>query len=231
MGISKEELRRQKAKALRFKKPAAKDLNLFTLQSWLGETWELIGDVQWFDDDTFNLLNALDGDEDEAEEFRFAFSDLAAEVQRFNEDLQEQWVSEFFDIFFPAIGADNFGGYLGYDAYEEDYMGLEPYEYQAAEEEASKKLLRLTKSEILEAAGSCLKVAVQYLSVRYRYDCLEASLKILQDYNHGIIKTLKAIDEKYEDAEKASNGFRRDAQEVKEYDCLLREIPQEYWIQ
>ena len=34
-----------------------------------------------------------------------------------------------------------------------------------------------------------------------------------------------------EDAEKASNGFRRDAQEVKEYDCLLREIPQEYWIQ
>ena len=231
MGISKEELRRQKAKALRFKKPVAKDLNLFTLQSWLGETWELIGDVQWFDDDTFNLLNALDGDEDEAEEFRFAFSDLAAEVSRFSEDLQEQWVSEFFDIFFPAIGADNFGGYLGYDAYEEDYMGLEPYEYQAAEEEASKKLLRLTKSEILEAAGSCLKVAVQYLSVRYRYDCLEASLEVLQDYNHGIIKTLKAIDEKYEDAEKASNGFRMDAQEVKEYDCLLREIPQEYWIQ
>lgn len=231
--MDKEELRRYKAKKLRYKKPIASDLNLYTLKEWLWDNSELISDVQYFIDDDFNLLNALDGDEDEANEFKLAFSQLASEMEQFRDDLEDQYVSEYFDIFFPAIESGRaFGGYAGYDAYEQDYFGLEPYEYSYAEDEAAKQLMKLTKKEIIKAAGSCLKVATQYLAIRYRYDCLEASLKILQGQNLGMLKVLKALDEQYEKAEKISEGFKYNYhEEVKEFDNMLKEIPQEFWVQ
>lgn len=76
-----------------------------------------------------SLLNALIGDEDEAYEFRMMFADLCAECDRMESDLKEEWVPECFDIFFVSAGAaDDFGGLLGFDSYEQDYFGISPYE-------------------------------------------------------------------------------------------------------
>lgn len=69
------------------------------------------------------------------------------------EDLSEEYVSDYFDVFFPAVGASYGGGYLGFDEYQGDYFGLQPYEYLWAEDEAAKKIMSLTKKQILEAVG------------------------------------------------------------------------------
>ena len=229
-----EEKKQQKAKALRYKKPILQNMNLDFIQEEIWEMEENIYDVQWFIDDNENLTAALDGDEDEAWEFKAAFSDLAAQLERFKEDLNNEWIPECFDELFPATGADCFGAWLGWDSYEQDYFGLGPYVYtrERAQEEAEKRICRMTKKELLEAVGACLKVYTSYMALRYRYDCLKASLDIIREKNLERLKLIKAIEEQYIKAEEESNHFEFGyGQEVRKLDQMLDQVPQEYWIQ
>lgn len=229
--MTAEEMKQYKAKNLRYKKPIARDMNLDYIRQALDEMSETIYDVQWFTDDDDNLVNALAGDEDEAYEFKMAFSDLAAELNQMQEDLDETWIPECFDELFPAAGAREFGGYLGYDAYEHDYYSLCVYDYSAAEQEAEKRITRLTKTELLDAVGQCLKIYSSFVALQYRYDCLEASLNIIREKNLEGLRLVKAIEEQYEIAETASNHFMyKYEDEVYKLNDMLDEMPQEYWL-
>lgn len=221
-----------KAKQLRYKKPIVRGLNIDTIES---ELWDMISaceDIHWYDNSEESLVSALNGDEDEAYEFKMAFSDLEAELEQFQEDLNSEYILDYFDVFFPAVEAKYAGGYLGFDQYEGDYYGLEPYEYSFAENEAAKMIMALTKKEILKAVGQCLKIAYQYMAVRYRYDCLEAAIEILRGKNLERIKVVKGIEEQYLIAEKSSDGFKwKHIEEVRKLDNMFLQIPQEYWLQ
>lgn len=232
MAMTAAERKAYKAKQLRYKKPIVKDLNLDTIQSELWDMIDVCSDIHWYDNDEESLVNALDGDEDEAYEFKMQFSDLEAQLNQFQEDLNGEYVSDYFDIFFPAVGASYGGGYLGYDEFEGDYFGLQPYEYSFAENEAAKKIMSLTKKQILEAVGQCLKIAYSYMAIRYRYDCLEAGIEILRGENMNRIKAVKGIEEQYLKANESSQGFQwKNDKEVRKLDDMIREIPSEYWIQ
>lgn len=229
--MTAEEKKQLKAKNLRYKKPIAQYMNLDFIRESIWNMQEVITDVQWFIEDEANLVNAMNGDEDDAYEFKMAFSDLAAELQQFEEDLNDEWIPECFDDLFPAAGADFFGGFLGYDVCEHDYFGLSPYEYNWAEQEAEIRICRMTKKDLLEAIGACLKVYSSFVALQYRYDCLEASLKIIQEKNLEGLKMVKAIEEQYEKAEQESDHFEfRWGKEVQKLDTMLNEIPQEYWV-
>ena len=221
-----------KAKQLRYKKPIARGLNIEMIQS---ELWDMISaceDIHWYDSDEESLVKALDGDEDEAYEFKIAFSDLEAEIEQFQEDLGSEYISDYFDILFPAVGARYAGGYLGFDQYLGHYYGLEPYEYSYAENEAAKKIMSLTKKKILESVGQCLKIAYQYVAIRYRYGCLEVAIEILRGENMERIKIVKGIEEQYLIAEKSSDGFKWDYnEEIRKLNNMILRVPQEYWIQ
>jgi hypothetical protein len=221
-----------KAKQIRYKKPIARGLNIDTIQSELYDMVSACEEIHWYDNDEESLVNALDGDEDEVYEFKMAFSDLDAELEQFQEDLNSEYISDYFDVFFPAVGARYLGGYLGFDQYEGDYYGLEPYEYSWAENEAAKKIMSLTKKEILETVGQCLKIAYQYMAIRYRYDCLDAAIEILRGENMERIKIIKGIEEQYLIAEKSSEGFKwKHNKEIYKLDDMIQQVPQEYWIQ
>ena len=230
--MTAEDLKQYKAKQLRYKKPILQHMNLNFIQDQIWEMQDVITDVQWFCDDLESLTNALAGDEDEAYQFKMAFSDLAAELEQFRDDLNNEWVPDCFDDLFPATGADCFGGWYGYDTEEHDYFGLEPYEYGPAQKEAEKRICRMTKTELLEAVGACLKVYTSYMALQYRYDCLEASLKIIQEKNLEGLKLVKAIEEQYEKAEEDSDHFEFTyGKEVRKLDSMIQNVPQEYWIQ
>ncbi len=231
--MTAEDLKQQKAKNLRYKKPLMRDMSLDAIRTWIWDVYDTITDVQWFVDDENNLVNALDGDEDEAWAFKFAFADLAAELDRFERDLQEEWVPECFDELFPAVcRPDEFGGMLGFDAYEQDYYGLSCWETESAHRECEKRIFRMTKKEILEAVGQCLRIYASYTALRYRYDCLETSLEIIRGQNLEHLKLIKAIDEQYEKANEESDGFRyKYHKSIDALDEMLGKVPQEYWIQ
>ena len=100
-----EEMRREKARNLRYKKAIHADLNIESITTTLYEMWESTSDIlYWCTDDGSTQLNELIGDEEETYELRMAFSTLEGDCQQMLEDLDNEWVPEFFDDFFGAIG-------------------------------------------------------------------------------------------------------------------------------
>lgn len=226
--VDSEETKRQKARQLRYKKPIVKDLNLMTIREELWNIQEKCEDVHWYvDTDEETLINALDGNEDEAYEFRMMFGDLCAECERLLEDLDEEWVPDCFDCFFVAIGT---GELLGYDSYEQDYFGLSCTDAYA-EDESKKVLKRLTKDDLIAASRQCFRIYQSFIALRHRYDCLKAAIDILRDENTGHLQMVKKIEEVYERANKESLGFRyKYSKGERELDRILGNMPQEAWI-
>ena len=84
-----------------------------------------------------------------------------------------------FDLFFPAI--DTPGEVWGYDITEHDYYGFQSaYDEDAAREQARKRLMRLTKEQLIKLSGLCMEIARQYLSLISRHDALSSVLAILK---------------------------------------------------
>lgn len=241
MTVTREELLREmarkKARALRYKKPICKTTFEGILDE-LSEIEEQIGEytgLLWDDD----MLEELLGSEEDAFEFKMAFSDLQSECERMRDDVNalgelmymddDQAVATF-DLFFPAAGDS--GDMYGFDAYEGDYYRLDSdWERDEAHREALAKLKRLTKDQLMDVAGACLRIERQHLALAYRYDCLSAALDILQEKQNGLLQLVKEIEEAYKDAEYAlENGFTFD-RSVSRLDDALRNVPDRMWIE
>lgn len=189
-----EETKREKARQLRYKKPIAKGLNLDDIRNSLWDILEACGDVQYYiDSDDETLLNALEGDEDDAYEFKMMFSTLSAECEQIQYDLNNEYVPEYFDLFFAAINKG--GEMLGFDTYEGDYYGLGSFESRLANEAAVKKIKTLTIDRLIEAIQCCFGIYQAYIGLTYRYDCIKSAMDILQSENTSYLKMIKQIEE------------------------------------
>lgn len=227
-----EETRRIKAINLRYKKPIANGLNLDDIKSKLWDISEECGEVEYYiDGDDETLLNALDGNEDEAYEFKMMFSELSAECEQMQYDLENEYVPDYFDLFFVAVNKG--GEMLGFDTYEQDYYGLGGYESGLANKEAVKKIKTLTKDQLIEAIQYCFGIYQAYIGLTYRYDCIKSAMDILRDENTGYLKMVKQIEELYQKSNYETEGFKYcfASETLKSLDKLLEHIPQEAWIQ
>ncbi len=234
--IVREEARK-KARNLRYKKPICRT-TFESICDELSEIEDRIGDYtgSLWDDDT---LEELLGSEEDAFEFKMAFNDLQFECQRMREDIDalgdllymddDQAVATF-DLFFPAAGDS--GDMFGYDEYEGDYYRLDgDWERDAAHREAVAKIKRLTKDQLLEVAGACLRIERQHIALAYRYDCLSAAMDILRGKQEGLLQLAKEIEEAYKEAEYAiAKGFKFD-QSVHRLDRALADVPDRMWIE
>lgn len=232
--IDAEQTKRIKARNLRHKKPIANGLNLDDIRSSLWDISEACADVQYYIDcgDDEALLNALDGDEDDAYEFKMMFSALSAECEQMQNDLDSEYIPEYFDLFFVAVNKG--GEMLGYDTYEGDYYGLGSYESILANKEAAKKIKRLTKDQLIEAIQYCFGIYQAYIGLTYRYDCIKSAMDILRSENTARLQLIKQIEELYEKANEETEGFKYNYLQsniIKRFDRLLENIPQESWIQ
>lgn len=229
-----EETKRRKAENLRYKKPIVRDLNIDAINEDLWDIQEECENVRWYtdsEDGEDSLINALDGDEEEAYEFKMAFADLCAECDRMRQDLQEEWVPECFDIFFVAIGAGSgFGGLLGWDSFEQDYFGINCFS-SFAEDEAKKKLKQMTKDDLITAARQCFKVCHAYLGLRSRYDNLKSAIDILRDQNTGYLQVVKEIEKLYEEVVKDEWSREEWSIASKEWKRYTDALPPEAWVQ
>lgn len=226
------ETKRIKAKNLRYKKPIAKGLTFDAIREALWEIMDSCADVKYYvEENDETLINALNGDEDDAFEFKMMFADLIAECEQMDEDLQNEYIPEYFDLFFVAVNKG--GEMLGYDMYEQDYFGLSSFGGELANEEAAKKMKRLTKDQLIETAQVCFRVYQSFMGLQYRYDCIKAALDILRDENTGYLQMVKQIEEAYAKADEETGGFRwtfRAGPALKELECLIDNMPQEAWV-
>lgn len=235
---SADEVRREKARNLRFKKPLSRDFNIYQIQQTLGEIVEACDEVSCFfsEDEDETLLDALDGDEDAEDEFKMMFADLSAECEQMQGDLDEwtpwdEGYADNFDLLFTA--ADKPENLIGWDSYEQDYFGLDSdLEEERASKAAKEKLMRLKKADIIDLAQWCFKVAQSYFGILYRYDCLKGAMDILKGENREYLDAVKAINEVYEKADRDSCGFQYSFKDsVKELDRLAGMMPAIAWVQ
>ena len=237
-----DEITATKSKAMRYKKPMSKELNWYSIREYAWQIQNDCADIRWMTEDEDQLVDLMDGDEEQAFEFRMAFSDLSNQCEEFLEELQELQRYDFmstdsddedeatlFDLFFPAIGADDM---YGYDVLEQDYFRLDRYEEEWAEKEARKKLKRLTKDQLFDLAGMALGIARNYMSLSYRYDCLKNSIDILKGKNESYLQIVKAIEEGWKAWEfESDKGKWKDTNAERAFDQMLQNIPERLWIE
>ena len=223
--------RQEKARMLKYKKSILQQLNLYDIETDLEELAEVSYNVLYaWDDD--NLLEALDGDEEQVEEFKILMAELSSDCERLLEAIR-YGVAEHFDAFFVSLAMkDRPPQYrmLGYDTVEMDYFDfLYDYEEEIAEGEAIKQLKRLTKDELLRTAGECFRVVLAYLDIREKINALGSVIEIITDENKAILDAVKSIEALYEEAEKIN--FRPYAKATEALDNTLRLLPDKIWVE
>lgn len=219
----------ERAKALRYKKPALASMGYESITSELWDIQEACGDVQWFiDNDDGTLLDALDGNDEEEFEFKMAFADLSGKCEQLLNVLSEWDLQKDFDTCTVALIGNRYNT-VGYDGYEEDYFSLCGYDQDLAFSEAGKKLMAKTKKEMISVIGQSLGALISFLDVRQDYDYLKATMDILRGQNRSLIQQLKEFDAAYYAAE--AEGFREFAPETRRFNNLADGIPVRMWIE
>lgn len=223
----------ERSRNLRYKRPALASMSFWEIWDEIDSIGEKCVDIHWWmDTDDETLLNALDGDEDDAFEFRMAFSDLEAEceqVSRMIQDVKRQY-DDFEQVFNDCTVAliGNRYSQIGYDDYEEDYFALTSYEAGLGETEAGKRVMRMTKKDMLSTIGQCVGILLAYWNLRQKFDYLSATFDILRDQNTSLLDTIKEIEKLYEKAEE--DDFYWNDNATKQYDRLLDTLPEDIWV-
>ena len=216
----------RKAEVLAYRKPLVAELNIEYIYDQLYSIQEECENVRYFvesDDDT--LISALEGDEEQAYEFKMMFCSLDSDCERLTRDLDEEYVPECFNDWFCTMQAgQSFGGYMGYDKYEEDYVSLR-YE-SFVEQDSGKRIMRMSKQDIVNSGRQCFRVFTSYMSLKSRYDDLKCAFDVLREKNQRFLQIIKDIEKAYERCVEES-----DSKAEYEFEKLTAALPDETWIQ
>lgn len=222
----------EKAKQLRYKKAVLAGFNLEAIQTELYDISEECDEIRWIaNGDEGALIDALDGDEDEAFEFRMAFSELSAECEHLYNILRDEYICDCFDDFLAGVSDGSGMRLIGYDSYDEDYYGLTSYEGRLGCQEAQKRLERLTKKELITAGNQTFRLLICFLNVRYKYDYLKASFDILKGKNTAFLDVIRQIEKAYDDVSKCDDWYVYADKMNKEFDNLVSSLPDWVWIE
>jgi len=230
----------EQSKNLRWRKPALAGLNYYEMTDKLDEIQEACGDIHWAYDDDETLINTLDGDEEEAWEFKMAFSELEAEAYQLSEkffevfrnyadteDIDHDFEKAFNDCSVALIG--NTFNAVGYDGVQEDYFNLTGYQQGLAFTESGKRIMKLTKKEMLSQIGQTLGIILSFQNVELKYEYLKATIDIFRDENTSILKQIKSVEQAYKLAYEID--FEEWDERTKDFDRLVAQLPEKIWIE
>ena len=232
------ELKAEKSRKLRWRKPMLEDLGYYSIRQGLEEISEACYDVEWlFDNDNEDFIyEALEDAYEDYDEFKDAFLMIrldADELQeRFEEMCHNQYpyegdMEDYYNDFTVALIGDRYN-LLGYDEFQQDYYHLFEYEKGVAVTEAGKRVMRCTKADMLSRIGQCIGIAFSYYDLRQRYDYLKNTFDMLRGENVSAIQVIRGIEKAYEEAEAV--GFIRWKDETKALNELLKQLPDKMWI-
>lgn len=218
----------ERTRGLRYKRPALMSMGWEAMTEEIQTILDACSDVQWYiDNDDDTLLNALEGSEDEYWEFKMSFSALSSKAYELYEAVFESGLDgETYDTCTVALMGDCYR-MIDYGEYEEDYTALTGVMRDYAQSEAGKRLMRKTKTEMIDTIGQCVGILVAYLDLRQQYDYLNATMQILRDENTSLLQIVRGIDEAYE---AAMDEYASDL-ERQRFEQLLKNLPDRAWIE
>jgi len=226
MTIGDENRKAFKAKNLRYRRAALQLMRLDDLHDELDKISEECEELEWAVQDDEKLIDVFDGDTDEIVEFRMMFSVLSAKCCELIETLRGQYVTEHFDDFFVgALG----GAYsmVGYDSFQEDWYGLTSFEAGLAQETSGKRLMKLTKENLIATAGQCVGVMMCFLEIRHSYDCLKSVFDALRDDRAELIGNVRTVEDLYDRMQEDPGNYSLS----KQFDEALWRLPDRVWVE
>lgn len=215
------------ARARRYKKPALSSMNYYNIQCDLDDMSELAEEMAWYESqDEETLTQALDGNEDEAYEFRMAFAEVSGRLYQLAEQMRNLGLEEDEFNYCTSALLGNRYKLICYDAVEEDYYSLTGYEEELATTAAGEWLCRKTKKEMISLIGQCMGILMAYHDIRLQFDNLQDTLNVLRGSNFQLLSTIKEIERLYEDAADKPYG-----DEVDRLNSMLESLPQKMWVE
>lgn len=228
----------EQCRNLMYKRAMVEELNLFEIQNCLTDMMEACSNIHYAFDDDETLINAFDGNEDEAHEFILTFTDLDAEIERLYESFEEMYgyrddpEKEFNDVTVALIG--EWFRILGFDSYREDYFGFEShYLEDFSVEESQKRIMRKTKKEMLGEIGRTIAFLIKYIDVKSRYEYMKAAVDIFQNENIAVLGVIKSINDKYKELFDKSGKLDRwnKEKQIREFEKIVEGLPEKYWVE
>lgn len=217
----------EKARNLRYRRPALAMIRRDAIMDEIDEIGDECAMLEYAVEDDEKLIDAFDGDSDEAFEFRMMFSALTDKCERLTRALIDTEVTEHFDDFFVGLLGGSAYKVIGFDSFEEDYFTLTQFDAELAHEVSGKRLMGLTKESLIATAGQCIGIMMSLLDIRHSYDCLKSTLDILRDERAEVMKNVKGISEAYDKVQENPND--RKARDI--YESLLERLPDVAWVQ
>lgn len=218
-----DEKRKMRAEALRYKRAALATMGYDTIMRELEEISEDCDDLRWAEENC--TAPVLDGDEDDGCGYRMDFSALSAECEQLMEQLYDA-ADQFDDCTVALIG--NRFECVGYDSIEADYFSLCAYDAGRAATESGKRLMRLTKAEMLDTIGRSVGIMMAFYDLRQRYDYLQAALNVTLDHNLDTLHTVRSIEDAYEAW--CEDGYRQWGDKSRALDRACAALDDLYWI-
>ena len=236
LGMTKADIEREKriakARNMRYKRPALSILGYEDMIAELDEIDDECSDVLYMlDTDRDGLLDALGGDDDEANEIEMALQDISTRMYLIREQIAE--VSRYDDLLGQTFDDCIVGligtryDVVGFDSIEEDYFHLSQYEQDLATSEAGKRICRRTKADMLATIGQCMGIALAYIDVRNDFFALKVSFDIIKDHNAGITAAVKELEALYD---KITSG-EADDKDRKRFQYLCSYLPDRVWVE
>lgn len=227
--------RQEKARDLRYKHAALESLGAEFLTNRLEEITVACDDVQYFmDSEGKTLLDALDGNEEEAFEFKMMFADLAADAYRLSAQLYNDGFNQqdYDDVTVAMVG--EMYRLVGFDSYELDYYGLcGSYEEEWAQDESRKRLMGKTKKDLLDCVKRSWCIFLAAFDLDQRYQHLKATMDILKGDNTAILAVIRDIETKYKAMMAKWDPVYKmvDGKAEVEFNALLENLPDRAWIE
>ena len=236
------------ARDTRWKVPSMQTLGYYEMWSELQKMRETLDDIHWFaeqGDETF--LNAMEGDDDEENAFRIAFSELESHAEFVNEmfgkyeskarfihlmrqkeaddfddaDTAQYTTCRKFDDCTVALLGERYNyGMMGYDAFQEDFYALDENDKKYATDAAKKRLMRLGKKDMLDLMGQSLSIVLAFNDFRVSYTLLVHTFEQIRGENLETLNAMREINRIYDEVDKAIR-YKREHDFYEQGDKLL----------
>lgn len=224
---------RKRAKALRYKRPALATLGWHDIYNELCDIQNACDDIRWIADSSDITQEVLSGDEDEGCGYQMDFAQLAGDAERLASALYdacgEMYGDEntgFDDCLVGLLG--NRFDCVGYDMIETDYFALCSYDAGLAQRESAKRLMRMTKAEMLATIGQNLGILLAFYDLRQQYDYAKAALATATEHNLDTLRTVREIEEAY--AAWCADDCPQYGDKLHRLERAADDLPEIFWI-
>lgn len=224
---------RERAKALRYKRPALASLGWYTITSELQDIIDACEEIRWIDESSDVTQDIMTGDEDEGCGYQMDFSQLAGDAERLQSALWDAYGEEYedgnttFDDCTVALIGNRFHC-VGFDTIEQDYFSLCRFQADLATKESAKRLMRMTKAEMISTIGQNLGLLLAFFDIRQQYDYAKAALTTATEHNIDTLRAVKGIENAY--SEWCDDGCRLYCDSYYKLISMADCLPEVFWI-